>query len=274
MKKLFILLSLFVTITSYTTVSAPKISIFCDHIETLANQQDITFREAAALVKEIGYTGADVWVAQNPEHLAILKELGFEFSSAIVKLPYCESDQTENENRTIEFMKKYECPRVLIVPGFLREGNETEDYELVKQALVSFAERAVKENLTIMVEDYDDALSPCYNIERVEGILAASANLRLVFDTGNWFFAGEDCLDAYARFSDMISHVHLKDRVSEEDLSCPTPGCGCIPVTEVVKKLHAAGYEGWYTIEFFGHKDMREAAIKAYANVSACLTKE
>ncbi len=37
-----------------------KISIFCDHIETVARQEGISFAEAATRIKAMGYEGADI----------------------------------------------------------------------------------------------------------------------------------------------------------------------------------------------------------------------
>ena len=72
--------------------------------------------------------------------------------------------------------------------------------------------------------------------------------------------AGEDCLEAIRLLRGRISHVHLKDRVSKSDMSCPAIGAGCIPEAEVIRILRDSGYSGWLTVEHFGARDMLKAA--------------
>lgn len=89
------------------------------------------------------------------------------------------------------------------------------------------------------------------------------------FDSGNYFIAGEDCLEALNIFRDRIAHVHLKDRVTEADFACPAIGSGCIPEAEVIHALLDSGYDGWFTVEHFGAEDMLTAARKSYSFVTS-----
>lgn len=253
------------------TEQLPKISIFCDHLESIVKQENIPFRDVAVRIWDMGYRGIDVRVTQNPEELAILKELGFTFASVITELHYVEGDQSEMEQRTLDFLKEYDCPRVMAVLGFLKKGQEEEGYAIVRDRLSSFVKRAVGEGITVMVEDYDHRLSPSRDMERIQGLLDASPELTHAFDSGNYFHAAEDCLEALDRFSSKIAHVHFKDRVSAADLSCPPLGEGCIPIAQIIKTLKSRGYDGWYTIEFFGNKNMLVASQKSYDFISSCL---
>ena len=77
MKKFLPLLAVLLCACGQKPAEAPKISIFCDHIWTVARQEGISFQEAATKIREIGYDGADVRVLQNPDELRILDSLGF-----------------------------------------------------------------------------------------------------------------------------------------------------------------------------------------------------
>ena len=84
--------------------SVPKVSIFCDHIESVARQEGIPFAEAAKLIKDIGFTGADVRVFQKEDEIRALDSLGFEHACAITDINYSKGDQKELEDKTIAFM--------------------------------------------------------------------------------------------------------------------------------------------------------------------------
>jgi sugar phosphate isomerase/epimerase len=122
-----------------------------------------------------------------------------------------------------------------------------------------------------MVEDYDNPRSLCYNTERIDSLLALSTELGVVFDTGNFLFAGEDALASYAHFRDRIGHVHLKDRVAPDDMHCVPAGSGCIPIADIVRDLVASGYAGWLTVEQYGSRQMLPDSRAAYANVRQLL---
>ena len=248
---------------------APKISIFCDHIESMTKQEGITFAEAASRLKAAGYTGVDVRVKQNPEELRILKNLGFEYACAITDLDWSKGDQSAAEDETLAFMKESGCSKLLVVTGLM--DSPCKDYEAVKLGMAAFVCKASAQGVEVMIEDYDNARSACYNIERIEGLLAACPQLGHVFDSGNYLFAGQDCIKAMHMFSERIGHIHLKDRRSPEDLSCPAVGTGCIPIIEVIKLAQFYGYEGWFTVEHYGSKQMLKDALDSYVNVSKAI---
>ena len=248
--------------------SGPRVSIFAAHVSTVASQEHISFAEAAAAVRAIGYEGADVWVTQDEDQLRILDSVGFAHSCCIAEIDYCSgADVSADEERALEFMRTHGYDRILIVPGLYR-GEDTPD---VSVRLGEFAARAAAEGLTVAVEDYDNPHSPCFDTGMLSGLFAAAPELMHNFDSGNYIIAGEDCLEAVRLFRDRIAHVHLKDRVSENDMSCPAIGSGCIPEAEAIAALADSGYDGWLTVEHFGHAHMLEAAEESYRFISSCL---
>ena len=112
---------------------APKISIFCDHIWTVAHQEGISFAEAAARIREIGYTGADVRVLQKPEELNTLDSLGFAHSCAIADIDFSTGDQPDMEDLALNFMKMHGYERLLLVPGLMAQGATAEDREAARR---------------------------------------------------------------------------------------------------------------------------------------------
>lgn len=251
------------------SVEGPKISIFCQHIETIASQEAVDFTTAAGIVKDLGYSGVEINVGTEAEKIAILDSLGFKRPCAIATIDYCAGEQAEAEQEVLDYLKTYNFDKLLLIPGFLTDENPCA-CEAVKR-VAAFAAKAAGMGIKVVVEDFDNEKSPCYGTAALEKMFEASPELGMCFDTGNFLEAGEDCWRAVWDFSDMIAHVHLKDRVSESDLSCPASGTGCLPIVAIVKKLAAQGYDGWYAVEHFGSRHMLADAAASYAAVSCAI---
>ena len=254
-------------------VPLPKISIFYDHIRTVARQEGISFREAATKVREIGYEGVDIKVLQaieDLEEMRILDSLGFKRACAIADIDYCSGDQPETEERVMRAIEYY-FDQLLLVPGLMPEGSSAEDMEAVRARIAAFVLKAREEGLSVLVEDFDNPRSPCYNTEMLDSLFALSPKLGLVFDTGNFIFAGEDALESLAHLSEHIGHVHLKDRVSPTDMRCVPAGTGCVPIRQIVHTLLSEGYNGWLTVEQYGSHQMLADCRTAFDNVKQML---
>ena len=271
MKKFLPLLALLLCACGQKPAEAPKISIFCDHIWTVAHQEGVSFREAATKVREIGYDGADVRVLQDPDELRILDSLGFGLACAIADIDYGAAEQPEMEARAISFLETYGYDRLLLVTGLMPEGSTLAERDAARQRIAAFAKRVTDKGFCIMVEDFDNPRSLCYNMAGLDSLFTLAPTLGHVFDTGNYLFAGDDALVAYGQFRDRIGHVHLKDRTAPDNMRCVPAGSGCIPIREIVGKLVASGYDGWLTVEQYGSRQMLEDSQAAYANVRQML---
>ena len=274
MKKFLPLLALLLCACGQKPAEAPKISIFCDHIWTVARQEGISFREAATKIREIGYDGADVRVLQNPDELRILDSLGFGHACAIADIDYGAGEQPEMEAKALAFLETYGYDRLLLVTGLMPEGSTAADRDAARQRIAAFVKRVSDKGYCIMVEDFDNPRSLCYDMAGLDSLFTLAPGLGHVFDTGNYLFAGDDALVAYGRFRDRIGHVHLKDRAAPDDMHCVPAGSGCVPIADIVGKLVASGYDGWLTVEQYGSRQMLEDSKAAYANVTAILKGE
>lgn len=258
----------FVNCPASSAADGHKVSIFCDHIVTISQQEGISFAEAAAKVRAMGYNGVDVEITIEQDMLDVLDGLGFEHACAIAHINYAKGPQPEVEANVLSLMKSRGYDRLLIVTDLLKDGASAED---VVARVAAFSRRLAAEGLTAMVEDFDNPASPCYNMAGLDRMFAAHDGLGHVFDSGNYLYAGEDCMVALGRYMDRIAHVHLKDRVSGKDLTCPPVGTGCIPMTFIIKSLEAAGYDGWLTVEQYGSRKMLADSETSYANVVAAM---
>jgi len=80
-----------------------------------------------------------------------------------------------------------------------------------------------------------------------------SPALRLIFDTGNPVFYGQDPWAYYQAVREHIVHVHIKDYVRDAAVSggCRAvfPGEGDGRVRDIVADLKRTGYDSWYSME-------------------------
>ena len=251
-----------------------KISIFCDHIETVARQEGISFAEAATRIKAMGYEGADIRVFQGAAKIKTLDSLGFAHACAITDIDYSKGEQKELEDKTIAFMDEQGFDRLLLVTGLMPEGFPKAERDAARERIAAFAARVAAKGYEIMVEDYDNERSLCYNAERIDSIFAVSKDMGLVYDSGNFLFAGQDAMEQYEHFRPRIGHVHLKDRKSATDMTCVPAGTGCIPIAEIIKKLRDSGYQGWLTVEQYGSRNMLGDSEISIGNVKSALAAD
>lgn len=272
--KTFILCPLIVLSQFLSASNPPQISIFSDHIYAIAQEEQISFRQAAEQVKAIGYTGADVYVTTKDEDVQILDELGFQHASAIALIDYTQGSQTQMEDCTLSFMQKHGYTRLLLVPGLLSESDSQGQLELMITRLRAFVQRANALGIDVMIEDYDNPRSPCYNSPSLDLLFRAIPQLSLTFDTGNFIYCDEDVLRAQKHFRKRIHHIHLKDRPAEKPKRASTTiGTGLVPLDKFIHHQRKHRYTGWYTVEQYGVPHQLQSARQSYQNVLSAINR-
>jgi inosose dehydratase len=103
--------------------------------------------------------------------------------------------------------------------------------------------------------------------------------VNLLYDSGHFYYCGEDPAATLKDYISRVRHVHLKDvrderlrRVREEKFSFfdsvldgvfTVPGDGSIDFTPIFGELERGGYEGWMVVE--AEQDPAKANPFAYA---------
>ena len=151
----------------------PRISIFFDHVADIARQEKISITEAAQRVRQLGVEGIDVRVSMPDLQLRMLDSLGFQHASAIADINFVKGDQPEAVRQALDFMHRHHYSRLLIIPGLLPENASPEHMNEVCERIVAFVKEAAKEGFDVMVEDYDNPRSPCYNTLTLNHLFAA-----------------------------------------------------------------------------------------------------
>ena len=245
-----------------------RYTILNDHINEIARQEEISWQDAATALKKAGVDGVDVYTDINSCQMSILEETGFEFPCAVAGLDFVNGDCDEEGDKALEFAAKYNIGRMLIVPGFFGDSFTDEDYKLFINRLKAFMKKAEKQGCEITLEDFDNWKSPCCGMKNLERIFKDIPQIKHSYDTGNYLFAKEDPVAALDMFRKRVTHVHLKDRVSVDNMNCPAVGEGVIPFDEIIPSLRADGYDGWYMIELYGSRNMLQDVILSVRNVN------
>ena len=256
-------------ILAVQSFAQPRISIFFDHVAEIARQENISSQDAAQRVKQLGVDGIAVRVSMSESQMKMLDSLGFQHACAIADINFVKGEQPEAVRQALDFMRRYNYTRLLVIPGLLPENASEGLMNDVCKRLAAFANEASKEGMDVMVEDYDNPRSPCYNTQTINRLFAASPHLNHVFDTGNYLFCGEDVMTALHHFRNRIHHVHLKDRKAQNDRASLAIGAGIVPLKPLVNELLQSGYEGWFCIEHFGAPTMLEYTRQSVSNIKA-----
>ncbi len=267
MRKIALALSVFFAL-AVSAQGDRHVSLFADHINEVARQQKITFKEAARKVFELGVTGADVPVNIDADKLNALDQAGFKHSCVIAHIDLTKGDMEKEMAQTLKFMRENNYNKVLLIPGLMDKNATSADYDLLYKRIGRFVKLAESEGRDVVVEDYDNPQSPCHDTVLLDRMFAAVPSLGLNLDTGNYLACGEDLLEAQEHNYGKVRHVHLKDRKSATDLTSVAVGTGVIPVEKSIVRLLSTGYKGWLTIECFGVKDMLEAVKTGVATVN------
>ena len=118
--------------------------------------------------------------------------------------------------RAIQFAKALGCPCVDTTDGGRKPQGYTDDevMTLINQYYRVVLEWAQRYDIIINVEPHGPYTT---NPDTMEQILSFhdSPYLRMNFDTGNIFIAGQDPVEFLKRFRHKVSHLHIKD-VSKE----------------------------------------------------------
>jgi len=118
--------------------------------------------------------------------------------------------------RTIQFAKALGCPCVDTTDGARKPAgySDEEVLALIRQYYRVVLEWAERYEIIINIEPHGPYTTDPDMLERILSMFD-SPYLRVNFDTGNTFIAGNDPVEFLRRFREKVSHCHIKD-VSEE----------------------------------------------------------
>lgn len=247
-----------------------KISIFYDHVKAICKKENIEISELSNTLKQYGVSGFDLaWsdIAANIDEVADeLKKWGFEAASIYAIFNFSHGFDQGAIDALIRGAKCLSAKNILVVPGNI-SATESADTsrENMSEALRYACDVAEKENVSIMLEDFDDLRSPTVSTSGLEYFFSREKRLKFNLDTGNFCCVGDDIFRAIELFGDRIAHVHLKDRSLDVQNTIYTTLCadgkiyypavcgsGLMQIGKILKTLKNIGYDRYVSLEYFG----------------------
>lgn len=252
-----------------------KISTFYAHICEAARQQRVSIPEMLSRVRAMGYEMAEVDfddLLKDPEIPAKLRAADMGISSICCFFRFESDPAQERIDALVKTALEVGSRKVMPIPGFYTSEDpavQAQELENMIQAMQVLVSKARAAGLEITIEDFDNATSPIRDSAGMRCMIDRLPGLNATFDSGNFAFAAEPALDAFAALRDKITHVHLKDRA---DRSAGSPltamdgrelypcavGEGFLPIAEVIRQLREIGYDDVVVAEHFGHTDQQE----------------
>lgn len=259
-----------------------NISVFFNHIKEAARQSGRSVGEVLALAKQWGIDQVELDrddIARAEEMLALLSSHQIGISSIYGFYNFGADSDLSVANVHIRHAVQLNCPRIMIIPGFLTGSTDeaaAEEQQNMLAAMKEVCALAKPHGITVTIEDFDDRTSPIATAEQMLWFAERLPDLRITFDTGNFIYSEQPVLEAYDLLKDKIVHVHCKDRrlASEAGESFivttggrrlyPSPvGSGCIEIKAILERLRQAGYEGTFVIEHFDALDQLDYMKKS-----------
>ncbi|MCX5757708.1 MAG: sugar phosphate isomerase/epimerase [Candidatus Hydrogenedentes bacterium] len=256
----------------------PRISIMTMAFDRLL---DKTLDDATMLAKldDMGYDGVEVpssRLAGNPARTGLYAgyfardRLKASCIDAISNLaladPARHAEAVAELRKAVELAAELSCPLVLSAGSHLSEGQTPEAGRArIAEGLRACLPAAQAKGIALAIEDFGVARTLQCAAKDCLAVLDAAPGAGFVFDTGNFYFAGEDPLDNFAELGPRTLHAHFKDWVKSEtpeisDVSGTALGAGFIPNAELVRRFMALGTVPYFSIELGGAKDVFDGA--------------
>lgn len=270
-----------------------KLSVFYDHAVEASAQSGHPIADILKEFHEAGITAVEIEYHTLSQHLFEIGPLLSEAGMSISSIPYFHNfnwdPSIEEGKKVVDLAESLGCTRIMPIPGFLDEEDANElnahstSYEETDalmyvndevrnmvEALTALCGYAADKGVTVTLEDFDNANSPCSRMNELLYFVRHVPGLKITFDSGNFAFSHEDMLQAYEALRQEIVHVHMKDRgfttgrheiFNDRYLAPVAVGSGYLPLGELKNRLLSSGYEGYFVIEHYGAKSQREAAL-------------
>lgn len=226
--------------------------VFSVYISQGAKQNGITLDKAIERIQACGIKAIDVGTDEL-EIAQHMRKTGMHVASVYGVVNFLDDDYGENTgNELLLAAKTLDCCRVMALPQPIPDSG---DYDACMSRTIEgfrkLVEKAHAAGITVTVENFGAANSPCAKIGGLKELFDEVPDLKFTLDTGNFMVvgAGDDPLEAMKLFRDRIVHCHIKDFYEGQPKTwCPF-GDGCIPNEQIVQSLVSSGYTGYFTLE-------------------------
>lgn len=260
-----------------------KLAVFYQHIKDLAKQEQISIEKALTKINELDIFEVEIGL----EDLENVQEMQALFAQANMKVGSIynfynftkDSDIETTIKKHIQTALDFNCNTILIIPDLLRDDKSQNEQEMqeIMQGMKRVCEHAVLNGITPTIEDFDSDQSPISTYQGMLLFLNEIPELKVSFDTGNFYMAQQSETVAFDLLKDKIVRVHCKDRslqsggeeltkiIGDKEVYPCAVGDGVINFDYILKGLKELNFNPTLVIEHFGISNQLNA-IKKSAN--------
>lgn len=214
-----------------------------------------------------GIEGIGVWrdkLAESdldaPAAADRIDEAGLDVCSLIFAGGFTDPDEFDEQvadgRRAIEDAAALGAPVLLVIAGPRLDVTAAEGDRMVREALEALAPAAREAGVTLALEPLHpvDAtrFSTVVRLDQALDVVDGIDGVGVLFDTWNTWW-DPSVGEAIDRAGDDVAGVHVADwrHPSDAPRDRAPPGEGVAPVGDLLERVEAAGYEGWYEVELF-----------------------
>jgi len=237
---------------------------------------DIHMLEA---LSAMGYDGVELPTSRLFDNAGCLADYRAVLADAPLEVPCLDAvvnlvhrDATARQHavddlrRGIDAAAQLDAPLALVAGSRLSDGiTPDEGRRMIAEGLSACTEHANAAGVTLAIEDFGVAPTLQCAANDCAAVLDGAPGTALVFDTGNFYFAGEDPLDNFERLAPRTRHVHVKDwrrsaKPEIADVAGVALGKGLIPNAALIKRFLAETDVPWFSVELGAPGARLEAA--------------
>jgi sugar phosphate isomerase/epimerase len=204
-----------------------------------------------------GHVQPDMHVAQKAILQKRLMDTGL-ITVAVTAYTSFVSSVAKERQSNIDELKRYadlaaelDAPYVRTFLGELPEGTKPDPsiYQNISDCLNIACEYAESVGVKITIEPHDDFVRAASIVPILNQI--QNTTLRVIWDIGNAFAAGEDPAESFALLKDRLAYVQVKDgKGRDPNWQLCSLGRGDVPLGQAFELLMANNYEGAFSVEW------------------------
>ena len=257
-----------------------KLSVFFLYLLRLAEQENLSIKQALSVAKKLGYDALDIdkeEVKKYPQIIDDSKAAGLKIVNV-----YGEYDllggKDDNAYELIDCAVKCGAKVAMLLPGTFSKEEFPEEAKTDTAVMRKFLEKnpkairalaaiktaakyAEEKGVVLTVESFGSPTSLTSYTSQIEWLIEKVEGLKFTFDIGNFYLNGQNIFEAYEKLNEYSVHVHCKDYLtfppvhhkefSYAKISVPV-GAGCAPTKEIVQLFLKNDYDGYFTAEYLG----------------------
>ena len=218
---------------------------------------------------EFGYDGIEwrgglqghVQPAMPAEQIAVLQKASADagiLAVAVTAYTSFVSPHAKERQANLDELRRYadlaaelDAPYIRAFLGELPNGvkPDTSIYENISDCLNTASDYAESVGVKIAIEPHDDFVRSSTIVPILNQVQHPA--LRVIWDIGNAFAAGEDLAEGFELLKDRIAYVQVKDGKKQDTAwQLCTLGQGDVPLGQAFELLLANGYQGTFSVEW------------------------